>query len=133
MVSRALKRLSVISLLCLSSAFCIGNVAQGQSAEHLKKQMQQRLENTKLIMGGLAIDDWSRIEQGTRGLLGTSVYPGWSGPLKGKFEERDKALHMAVKTLSRFVETKNGDGARLLYIQVVMLCMNCHDLGKENK
>lgn len=131
MASRALKRFGLMSLLCFGLAFCAVNAARGQSSEHLKKQMEHRLEGTKLIMAGLAIDDWSRISQGTKELLNNSQFPGWSGPLKEQLEKRDKALHMAAKTLSLFVEAKNGDGARLAYIQVVTLCMDCHNLGKE--
>ncbi len=131
MASRALKGLVVISFFCLTLAFCMGNVAQGQSKEHLKKQMQSRLENTKLLMAGLATDDWTKISEGTRGLLGVSMFPGWTGPLEEKYEKRDKALNSAVKTLSKFVEAKNGDGARLIFIQVITSCMDCHNLGKE--
>ncbi|MFQ5862453.1 MAG: hypothetical protein ACE5IC_04955 [Candidatus Brocadiales bacterium] len=131
MVSQALKRFGVISLLCLSMAFCIGNVAQGESDARLKKQMQRKLRNTKHLMAGLALDDWSRIEQGTQGLLSTCEALGWTGAAKEEFEMRDKAFHMAVKRLQRFVDAKNGDGARLQFIQLVMLCMDCHNLPKE--
>lgn len=131
MASRALKRFGLVSLLCVGLAFCAVNAARGQSSEHLKKQMEHRLEGAKLIMAGLAIDDWSKISQGAKELLNNSQFPGWSGPLKEQLEKRDKALHMAAKMLSQFVEAKNGDAARLAYIQVVTLCMDCHNLGKE--
>lgn len=131
MVRQVFKRFGIAPLLCLGLVLCIVNVTQGQSEARLKKQMQKKLENTKLLMAGLALDDWQKIEQGTQGLLKTCEALGWTGAAKEEFEMRDKAFHTAVKRLSRFVNAKNGDGARLQFIQMVVLCMDCHNLGKE--
>lgn len=133
MASRALKRLSVMSLLCLSLALCMEGVAHGQSKAYITKIMQDRLESTEELMAGLAINDWSRIEHGTDALLKATQPVGWQGPLKRKLDERDDALRSAIKTLSTFVDGKNGDGARLIFIQVVTLCMDCHNLEREFK
>lgn len=133
MVSRALKRFSVMSVLCLSLVLCMGSVAHGQSKAYINKIMEGRLASTKELMVGLAINDWSRIERGTEDLLKATRPVGWQGPLKRELDARDDALRSAAKTLSTFVDAKNGDGARLIFIQVVTLCMDCHNLGRELK
>ncbi len=131
MISHILsKRFCLIWLFSLAIVPCIGNIAHGQADVHLKAQMQRKLENTKLLMAGLALNDGARIEQGTNGLLSTCESLGWTGPGKAEFEMRDKAFHNAVQRLSRFVEAKNYDGARLQFVQMVVLCMDCHGLAK---
>ncbi|HHT9133501.1 MAG TPA: hypothetical protein ACFYD2_01235, partial [Candidatus Avalokitesvara rifleensis] len=99
-----------MSLLCLSLALCMGGVAHGQPKAYITKIMQGRLESTEDVMAGLAINDWSRIEQGTDALLKATQPVGWQGPLKRELDERDDALRNAIKTLSTFVDGKNGDG-----------------------
>lgn len=133
MVSRALKRFSVMSVLCLSLVLCMGSVAHGQSKAYINKIMEGRLASTKELMVGLAINDWSRIERGTEDLLKATRPVGWQGPLKRELDARDDALRSAAKTLSTFVDAKNGDGTRLIFIQVVTLCMDCHNLERELK
>ena len=129
MVNRTLKGFSVISLLCFILTFYMVSAAQGQSKAFIKEIMDRRLDSTKKIMAGLAIDDWPQIEEGTEGLLESTRPFGWKGAYRQKLEVRDKALRSAVKTLESFVETRNGDGARLIYIQVIISCMDCHNLG----
>lgn len=133
MAGRTLKGFSIVLLLCLGLALCIEGVAHGQSKAYIEKIMRGRLEGAKQIMAGLAINDWSKIEQGTRELLKSTHPVGWQGPLKRELDARDDALRSATKTLSTFVDAKNDDGSRLIFIQVVTLCMDCHNLRREPK
>ncbi len=131
MFGQTFKKISIAILFFLGVGLYFENSVQGQAEAQLKAQMQRKLENTKQLMAGLALDDGARIEQGTKGLLSTCEALGWTGPGKAEFEARDKAFHTAVKRLSKFVEAKNYDGARLQFVDMVVLCMDCHSLGKE--
>lgn len=92
---------------------------------------RQFCRGLKLVMAGLALDNWSKIEQGTQDLLKTCEALGWTGAGKAEFEMRNRAFHAAVKQLSRFVNAKNGDSTRLQFIELVVLCMDCQALGRE--
>ncbi len=131
MVNRTLKGFSIITLSCLILTFYMGSVTQGQSKAFIKEIMERRLDGAKKIMAGLAINNWPQVEEGTEILLESTRPLGWKGAYRQKLEARDGSLRSAVKTLESFVEIRNGDGARLIYIQVIMSCMDCHNLRRE--
>lgn len=123
-----LRVFKILSAFCLGLVLLSQAVALGEQEVSLKGQMQKRIDSMGLLLTGLAVDDWSRIEKGSQGLIETCEAIDWSGPGKDLFKKRDEAFCSAVQALLRHVQNKDLAGTQRAFIQTTITCWGCHDL-----
>lgn len=123
-----------LRVFVILSVFCLGLVlhsqatALGEQETSLKGQMQKRIDSMGLLLAGLAVDNWSKIEKGAQGLIETCEAIDWSGPGKDLFRKRDEAFCSAVQVLLRHVKNKDLADTQRAFIQTTITCWGCHDL-----
>lgn len=123
-----LRTFAIVSAFCLGSVLLLQTVALGEQEADLKGQMQKRIDSMGLLLAGLAVDNWSKIEKGAQGLIETCESIDWSGPGKDLFKKRDEAFCSAAQALLKYVQKKDLADTQRAFIQTTITCWGCHDL-----
>ncbi len=127
MNAQNLRIFAILSVFCLSLLLLPHAATSGSQVPSLKELMQKRLDYMGDLLSGLAIDDWTRIERGAEGLVGTCEAMDWSGPGKEEFKRRDAAFCASAEAVLRNVRKKNLADIQRSFIQATISCWGCHD------
>ncbi len=122
-----LRVLAVLSVFCLGLLLLQHTVTLGGQEPSLKELMQKRLDYMGDLLSGLAVDDWSKIERGAEGLVGTCEAIDWTGPGKDEFKRRDAVFCAVVDVVLEKVKKKNLADVQRSFIQATIACWGCHD------
>ncbi len=106
---------------------------QGQERSPLQKYMRQKLEHSKNVLEGLAMEDFALIAKNATAMRELSEDVRWQvspniNYLRLSAEFQDLAGEMATKA-----KDKNLDGATLAYVKLTMNCIKCHKLVRDER
>jgi hypothetical protein len=122
-------------LLALAAPLAGGVLAssEGQERSPLKQFMRQKLDHSKDVLEGLAVEDFAMIAKNAKAMRELSEDARWRASpninyLRLSAEFQDLANELAVKARER-----NLDGATLAYVKLTMNCVKCHQLVREQR
>jgi hypothetical protein len=99
--------------------------------KQLSKFMREKLTSSQLVLEGLMIEDYDKMQKGAQKMIEMSNATEWQvveGPL---FARQSEEFRSAARQVIKFAKEKNLDGASLSYLHLTMTCINCHK--KVNK
>jgi hypothetical protein len=119
--------LALIGLPLLAVAFD----EQDPKPKRFKQQlsaslMRSKLEHSKNILEGLAMEDFQAISKGAKSMRNLTVLEGWFRADTARYKAQLYAFWLANDALVQAADEKNLDGAALAYTQLTISCVNCH-------
>ncbi len=88
--------------------------------------MQLKVKSAEMVLAGIAVKDFERIETGAAALVRLSKKTEFQmGSIPG-YDQHNANFRRTAEELVRHAKNKNLDGAALAYIQLTRNCVECH-------
>ncbi|HZZ78416.1 MAG TPA: hypothetical protein VFE62_07845 [Gemmataceae bacterium] len=101
--------------------------------EILAAMMQKKLKSAHLVLDGVVIADFKKIQTGGDDLIKLAKSETWQ-LIRSPLYERHSADFVArTENLVKKAKEKNIDGAALAYVEVTLSCVRCHDYVRERR
>lgn len=99
-----------------------------------KTLMKRKLNESKTLLEGLALEDYEKIAESANQLNLISMEAQWTELLSPRYGEFGAEFRRAVDRVKDMAEKENLDGATLNFMNVIMTCVQCHNAvrGEEN-
>lgn len=115
----------------LSLAIGLAIVASGatlsaQRPNDVGTFMRAKLEHSKKLLEGLALEDFDLIAQQSQDLSLLSQATNWQVLNTAEYLEQSAEFRRTADALTQAAKEKNLDGAALRYVDLTMKCVNCH-------
>lgn len=100
--------------------------SKGQGSLLAKLGMRAKLEFSKSIMDGLAVNDFGKIEEGAVAMRGLNEVEHFVRRRSPAYTAQLNVFRIATDGLVQSAQEKNLDGATLAFTQMTTSCVNCH-------
>ena len=108
--------------------------AQVQLAQEVTESlMRQKLERAQDLLGALAIGDFDRMISNSKELQRISLEARWSQPHSPAYAAYGDDFRAALGRIITAAEKQNIDAASINYVQVVLTCIQCHEVVREGQ
>ena len=128
-----MKRILTIAIPACAIVLCMmrlyGNPQEpvGQSEKgQLKRFMQMKLEHTKGILEGLAMNDYQQIAVETQALKALSLQSSWNAHTTADYLDHSADFRRALNVITKAAHEENLDRAALGYVNLTVQCIECH-------
>ena len=88
--------------------------------------MRAKLDHSRLVLEGLAVEDFDLIERGAQNLALASQDSSWQVLQTEDYVRHSAEFRRACDGLRAAAGAKNLDGAALAWMEVTMKCVQCH-------
>ena len=130
-------RRSVARSLCVGFLGLIAGIAfltltradQANQAHTRREFMRQKLDFSKEILEGLALEQFPPIERSARALKKLSEASEWEVPTipnATDYVALTTEFQRSCDDLLKQAKARNIDGATLAYLKITMACVQCH-------
>lgn len=92
----------------------------------LKPFMQHKLEHSKAILEGLALEDFDKIAKHSQDLSLLSLESTWNVLSTEEYLQQSTDFRRAIKVVIDAAHEKNVDRAALGYVNMTVRCVECH-------
>ena len=126
-----MKRILIIAVpacaIALSMMRLHGNPAEqsGQKSE-LRTFMQLKLDHTKGILEGSAMEDFQQIAKDAQALNALSLQSSWNAHTTLEYLDHSGDFRRALNVITKAAHEENLDRAALGYVNLTVQCMECH-------
>jgi len=103
----------------------------GSEAQQPGKLMQEKLSNSKMLLEGIALADFDKINRSAETLIQLSKTADWFVYKTPRYELHSNEFRRAAETILQKAKDKNLDGATLAYFDLTMTCVRCHQYVRE--
>lgn len=111
--------------------FCSPWTTQAQQGGGLAKLMNEKLNNSKKLLEGIALADYNRIASSAEELIQISRKTEWFIFKTPKFELYTNEFRRAAENIISKSKEKSIDGVTLAYFELTMSCVHCHQYVRE--
>jgi hypothetical protein len=125
-----MRKLFVVSAL-LSLLLAAPWPGAAQRPGNLSKLMFEKLNNSKLLLEGIALGDFNKINRSAETLIQLSKTAEWFVYKTPRFELHSNEFRRAAETILQKAKDKNLDGVTLAYFDLTMTCVRCHQYVRE--
>jgi len=101
--------------------------------EVLAKMMQKKLKSAHLVLDGVAMADFKKLETGGEELIRLAKSETWQLIRSPYYEQHSANFVRATENLVKKAKEKNIDGAALAYVDVTLSCVRCHQYVREHR
>ena len=126
-----MKKYGIIFALAGGLIFTCPWNTSGQQGGILAKLMGEKLNNSKKVLGGIALADFNRISTSAEELLQISRKAEWFVFKTPKFELYTNEFRRSAENIISKAKDKNLDGVTLSYFELTMSCVRCHQYVRE--
>jgi cytochrome c556 len=108
--------------------------AGGKPRRSRAEFMRMKLEYSKTILEGLALEDYEKISKNAKALRQLSEAADWELPKipnAGDYVIFTTEFQRLTNDMERQAKAKNIDGATLAYLRMTMNCVTCHKYVRE--
>lgn len=98
---------------------------------NLSKLMFEKLDNSKLLLEGLALEDFNKISRSAETLIQLSKTAEWFVFKTPRYELYSNEFRRAAEKIVQKAKDKNIDGVTLAYFDLTMGCVRCHQYVRE--
>jgi hypothetical protein len=130
--------LLVLPILLAAAAPARGQSTEGQPAEGgarhpLRPVMQLKLDYSKDLLEGLALEDYAKIAKSSQNLGLLSLESGWKMLQTEEYIRHSMDFRRTANVISEAAREKNLERAALGYVALTVRCIECHGyLRKEH-
>ncbi|MCE9529755.1 MAG: hypothetical protein K8T89_01230 [Planctomycetes bacterium] len=93
--------------------------------------MADKLKNAQLLLEGLALNDFEKIQKSAEELMRISKAAEWTVLKTPMYEVNTNNFRRAAETIIKKAKEKNVDGATLAYVDMTVSCVRCHQHCRE--
>jgi cytochrome c556 len=118
-----------IGLACLALAWTATRAAQPVQKRSRAELMREKLNFSKDVLEGLALEQFAKIEKGGKALKKLSQAAEWevaTMPAATDYVMLTTDFQRHADELVKQAQAKNIDGATLAYLKLTMSCVTCH-------
>jgi hypothetical protein len=129
----------VICVVALSMLGTIPFGANGQDKkqpdrdEILAAMMQKKLKSAHLVLDGVAIADFKKVQTGGEELIKLAKSETWQLIRSPHYERHSADFVHRTETLVKKAKEKNIDGTALAYVEMTLSCVRCHTYVREHR
>lgn len=127
-MKRFLGFLAIFALAGVSFAWSGLTPAQEQDKVELNRSkfMRAKVEHSKQIVEGLAMENYDAIAQNAQDLMLLMNESMWNAFQTPEYVAMSGEFKAAAEHLREAAHNKNVDGATLAYFEVTLTCVRCH-------
>jgi len=97
----------------------------------LAKLMQEKLGSSKMLLEGIALGDFNKINRSAETLIQLSKTAEWFVYKTARYELHSNEFRRAAETILQKAKDQNLDGVTLAYFDLTMACVRCHQYVRE--
>jgi hypothetical protein len=97
----------------------------------LAKLMQEKLGSSKILLEGIALGDFNKINRSAETLIQLSKTAEWFVYKTARYELHSDEFRRAAETILQKARDQNLDGVTLAYFDLTMSCVRCHQYVRE--
>lgn len=101
--------------------------------EILAAMMQKKLKNAHLVLDGVAIGDFKKIQNGGEELIKLAKSETWQLIRSPNYEQHSADFIQRTENLVKKAKEKSMDGAALAYVEMTLSCVRCHQYVREHR
>ena len=130
------KYLLLVALAAVVSALDV-SLAVGQETtpvlakEKLAPLMQMKLDASKTILEGLALEDYEKIAKNARSLRLLSLESGWNVLQTKEYAQQSTDFRRNTELIAAAAEEKDLGRATLGYVALTVRCVECHSYMRK--
>lgn len=131
-----MKRSLILLLAVLLVPTCLQPASgdpQPPKVTKLSPLMQKKLEHSKLILEGLALEDFEKIGKNARSMKLLSMESGWNVIQTAEYQTQSRDFRRTCDQISEAAEKKDIGRAALGYVALTMRCVDCHSYMRKHK
>lgn len=126
------------SLLLVTAVICgtqisIADPPEKHSHNPVSPLMQMKLEKSKAILEGLAMEDFGAISGNARALRLLSLESGWNVFQTEEYATQSREFRRATDMIANAAEEKDISRAALGYVGLTVRCVECHSYMRKHK
>ena len=122
-----MKRIVVaVSLLFAAAAGLWGMAAQPEEPNNVGEFMRLKLDHSKNVLEGLALEDYDLIAKNAQDMSLLSLAASWQVLQTPEYLQQSNEFRRTADALTKAAQDENLDGAALAYVELTMKCVNCH-------
>ena len=118
-------------LLALALVLGVPWTGSAQKGGNLSKLMVEKLNNSKMLLEGIALGDFNKITRSAENLIQISKTAEWFVYKTPRFELHSNEFRRAAENIVQRAKDKNLDGVTLAYFELTMGCVRCHQYVRE--
>jgi hypothetical protein len=125
-------RRAVIGLVLAAAVVGVGaSRGMGQNKGRLSGFMRPKLEHSKAVLEGLALEKFGMIAKNAQALKDLSEAAEWRVSPTAAYLRYSGEFQRLADELIANAKEKDIDGATLAYVQLTINCVNCHKYVRE--
>jgi hypothetical protein len=99
--------------------------------EQLVPLMQMKLDRSKAILEGLALEDYEKIAKNARSLRLLSLESGWNVLQTKEYTQQSADFRRNTELIASAAEEKDLGRATLGYVALTVRCVECHSYMRK--
>jgi hypothetical protein len=101
------------------------------SREVVRAFMRGKLDASKDVLEGLAIEDFGKIETAADRMRLMSRKAEWNSIKTERYAQLSEEFRQTSEKLSKAARDKKLDSAALAWTQITLQCVNCHQYARD--
>lgn len=128
-----MKRVIAIAFVAIMTVALPMQIAAQKSSRELNALMSEKLTSAKLLLEGMALSDFDKIDKSATKLNQLTRTEEWFVLKTPRYEVFSNEFRRALDQIARKSKDKNIDGVALAYFDMTMACIRCHDYVREQR
>jgi hypothetical protein len=134
-----MKRSLTLLLVVMFVPFCFENAnsdpppSKQRPPTKLSPLMRMKLENSKEILEGLALEDFDKIGKNARSMKLLSMESGWNVIQTKEYETQSRDFRRTCDLIAEAAAEKDVSRAALGYVAMTVRCVECHAYMRKHK
>ena len=124
--------LAVLVVIAMELVVTAQEPATPQPTGNFPALMRMKLERSKAILEGLAMEDYDRIAQNSNSLKLLSLESGWNTIQTGKFKQQSNEFRRTCDSITEAAEARDIHRAALGYVALSIQCVDCHSYMRRH-
>ena len=121
-----MKRIVVAVGLFCAAAGLWAAAGQTQEPNDVGEFMRLKLDHSKNVLEGLALEDFDLIAKNAQDMSLLSLAASWQVLQTPEYLQQSNEFRRTADALTKAAQDENLDGAALAYVELTMKCVNCH-------
>lgn len=102
-------------------------------ADPIKTFMRRKLEHSKAILEGLAVEDFALIQKNAQAMALLSLESNWNRLQTEEYLDKSREFRRAAESIREAANQENLEGAALRYVTLTVQCVECHQYLRRQR
>jgi hypothetical protein len=130
-MKKLLLALTLITLFAGDATLPGQSEVQPRPSRERDELMVAKLKHAKLLLEGIALADFKKIQRSAEELIQLSKTAEWRAGRSPRYQMYTNEFRRAGEAIAQKARAKNIDGVTLHYFELTMSCVRCHQHLRE--